>query len=150
MKVSDVMTRKLFLISEDLKFFDIVKFLVRHKISGAPVVDKNKNLVGLISEKDLLYKLFPSQKQFYKDIEYYFNHERLLEDAKKVLKMTARDIMRKEVIFISPDDNVLTACSLLLIHNIRRLVVVEKGKLVGIVTTNNLYKNFLLSINKRN
>ena len=140
------MTSKVHTIPLSASFESIVNLLIKHKISGAPVVDSRGEVVGLISERDLFYHLFPKQEEFYKDIEYYMDHNHLEKEAVRVRKLKAEKLMRKEVISIGPDEHVLKACALLLLHRIRRLPVIENGKLVGIVTTNNLYKNFLRSL----
>ncbi len=149
MLVRDLMTSRVYTISSADSFSEIVSLLIKKRISGAPVVDKSGKVVGIISEKDLFYKLFPSQKQFYKNIEYYMNFERIEKESKKVSKLKARNFMSKKIISIRSDDYILKACSLFLIHNIRRLPVIDDGKLVGIVTTNNIYKNFLSNLVKR-
>jgi CBS domain-containing protein len=140
--VSEVMTKKVRTLKDSASFSQIVRFLVKHNISGAPVINSEGKLVGVISEKDLFRKLFPTQKDFYKNMEYYFAPDRIEKESNKVVKLTARNFMSKKIISVSPDDKVIKACSLLLIHSIRRLPVVKDGKLVGIVTTNNLYKNY--------
>ncbi len=149
MLVRDLMTSRVYTFSSADSFSDIVKLLIKKRISGAPVVNKKGKVVGVISEKDLFYKLFPSQKQFYRDLEYYMNFERIGKEAKKVSKLKAKDFMSKKIVSIRSDENILRACSLFLIHNIRRLPVIDDGKLVGIVTTNNIYRNFLSNLNKK-
>jgi len=148
MQVREVMTKKVVTVASDFSFPQIVKILVKKKITGVIVVDKNRKPIGVISEKDLFYKLFPSPKKFYKDIEYYMRYNSHEKDFNRIVKFKARDFMTKKIISVSPDDNILKACSLFLIHNIRRLPVIDNGKLVGIVTTNNIYKNFLSSLMK--
>lgn len=148
MLVKEVMVKPVFTISEDTSFQEIVNILLKKKISGVSVVNKKGSLVGVISEKDLLYKLFPSQKEFYKNIEYYRNFEKIEFEATKIKKLKAKNIMTKEVITVEPENHVLVACSLMVAHNIRRLPVVKEGKLVGIVTTGRLYKNYLSSFLK--
>jgi len=142
------MSKKVLTISPKTSFEEIVKVLVKNKISGVPVMDKNQKIVGIVSEKDLFHKLFPSQKAFYKDPEYFMNFDRLENDAKAVLSIKAKKIMSKKVIYVEPDDHILKAVSLFVMHNIRRLPVLNKGRIVGIVTTNNIYRNFLMHITK--
>lgn len=148
MLVRDVMTKNVRTVGPTDSFKTIVVLLAKNKISGVPVVDKKGKVVGIISEKDLFYKFFPSQKKFYKDVEYYMNFDNLENEASRVVKLKAKDFMSKSVISVAPDDHILKACSLFLIHNIRRLPVIKKGELVGIVSTNNIYKNFLMSLIK--
>ncbi len=146
MLVREVMTKRLHAVFPHDSFEKIVKLLVSKRVTGVPVVGKSGKIVGVISEKDLFYKLFPSKKEFYKDLEYYMNFENLEREASSVLKLKARDFMSKKVVSVASDDHVLKACSLFLTHNIRRLPVIDDGVLVGIVTTNNIYKNFLSSL----
>ena len=143
MLVRDVMTKKVLTIAEEASFEQIVRLLLKKKISGVPVVNKKGKLVGIISEKDLLYQLFPSQKKFYKDIEYYKNFEKIELESAHIGKLTAKHIMTKKVVTVGPDEHVLVACSLMVINSIRRLPVVEDGRILGIVSTSNLYRNYL-------
>lgn len=149
MLVKQVMTRKLHYVRPDASFREIVDLLVREQISGVPVIDENEKLLGIVSEKDLLLNLFPSQKDFYKDPHYYWSHKHIESESKKIMKYAARDLMTSEIITVKPDDHILKACSLLLVHKIRRLPVVAKKRLVGIVTTNNIYRNYLQFLIKK-
>jgi CBS domain-containing protein len=143
MQVAEVMTSKMHTVFSHASFAEILELLVSKHISGVPVVDKRRRLVGIISEKDLLSHLFPTIEEFYHDIHYYWNHQHIESEAGKITKLTAKELMNPRVVTVSPEDHVLRACALLLIHRIRRLPVVRERQLVGIVTTNNLYKNYL-------
>lgn len=148
MLVRDVMVKPVFSVGEDATFAQVVKLLSRKKVSGVSVVNKKGKLVGVISEKDLLICLFPTHRDFYKNIEYYKNFEKIEGEAEVVKKLLARDVMTRRIITVEPERHVLVACSLMTIHNIRRLPVVDDGKLVGIVTLGSLYKNYLTSFVK--
>ncbi|OGM20369.1 hypothetical protein A2863_04520 [Candidatus Woesebacteria bacterium RIFCSPHIGHO2_01_FULL_38_9b] len=150
MFVRDLMAKNVVTVSSTESFSEIVKLLVRKKITGVPVISKKGKVVGIISEKDLFYRLFPSQEEFYKDLEYFTHFNNIEKDAKRVIKLKAKNIMSKKVISVCSDDHIMRACSLFVIHNIRRLPVIDDGKLVGIVTTNNIYKNFLNTLVKNN
>lgn len=146
MLVRDVMTKKVLTLSPSDSFSKAVKFLLKNKITGSPVVNTKGKIIGIISEKDLFHKLFPSEKKFYQDLEYYMNFENLEKEAVRVSRLKVRNLMSRRVIFVHPDDHILKACSLLLLNNIRRLPVIDRGQIVGIVTTNNIYKNFLVHL----
>jgi CBS domain-containing protein len=143
MLVRNVMKTEVLTVKKNTPYTELVSFLIKKRISGVPVVDSHKKVVGIISEKDLLYQLFPSQEEFYQDLSYYMDQEIEEKDAIKVKRLVAADFMTKKVISVKPNDHILTACSLLITNNIRRLPVIEKGKLVGIVTSSSLYKDFL-------
>ncbi|MCA9397525.1 CBS domain-containing protein [candidate division WWE3 bacterium] len=133
-------------IDPEATFEEILNLLIEHRISGTPVVDSDKKLIGIISEKDLLEYLFPSESEYYSDVRYWKDPHHLESEAKRVVTMKAKDLLTTDVITVRPKTKVMTACSLLLVHNIRRLPVVDEGTLVGIVTSNDLYKNFLKTL----
>jgi len=145
MLVRDVMSRPVYTVRDDASFKKVFLKLQNKKISGVTVINTKGKMVGVISEKDLLHRLFPREEDFYKDLDYYRNFERIEFEAAGISKLTARKLMTRKVITVGPDRHVLVACSLMAIHNIRRLPVVEKGKLLGIVTMSSLYKNYLSS-----
>src|SRR3989344_1974842 len=138
------------LLVEDVRFSDEIseEKVLEAKKTAEELIKKGK-VVGVISEKDLFYRLFPSQEEFYKNIEYYTNRNNLEKETRAIVKLKAKDLMTKDIISIGKNDHILTACSLLLIYEIRRLPVINHGKLVGVVTTNDIYKNFLLTITKK-
>ena len=146
MYVYEVMETDVQTIHREATFKEIIDLLVTHKISGTPVIDDDRHLVGILSEKDLLQFLFPTEEEFYTDVEYWKNPHHLMSEAKRIVKMRANDFLTREVITVRPRTKILTACSLLLVHSIRRLPVIDDDKLVGIVTTNNLYRNFLQTL----
>jgi CBS domain-containing protein len=145
MLVKDVMSKPVYTVPEDASFEKIARKLQNKKISGVTVVNKKGKMVGMISEKDLIHKLFPKEEEFYKDLEYYKSFKRIEHEAKDISKLTAKKLMTKKVITVDPDRHILVACSLMTIHNIRRLPVVKKGKLLGIVTMSSLYKKYLFN-----
>ncbi len=144
MLIKNAMSTSVLTLTPNETFSEIVEFLSKNKISGAPVVNKAGKVVGMVSEKDLFNSLFPSEKVFYKDPEYYMDFDRLEIEAVKVKKLKAKYFMTRNVITISPEDHVLKACSIFIVNKIRRLPVInDNGKLVGIVTTNDIYRRFL-------
>ena len=54
MRASDVMTRSVVTVTQDATIVDAAKLMLRHRISGVPVVDREGRLVGIITEGDLL------------------------------------------------------------------------------------------------
>lgn len=142
MFVREVMTTTVHTIPVDASFRDIVEFLLEHQVSGAPVVEPDGRLIGVISEKDLFHFLFPSQEEFYENPDYWMNQAHLEKEARSITDKTARDLITRKVITIGPDEPIMKACATLMIYGIRRLPVLEGSKLVGIVTTNDLYRSF--------
>ncbi|NTV31601.1 CBS domain-containing protein [candidate division WWE3 bacterium] len=144
MLVKEVMSTNVLTIKDSTSFKEIVHLLEDHHISGAPVVNEKGKVIGIISEKDLLDHVFPSEADCCEDPSYYFDHERIEKEAKEITKLKAKNLMSKKIVSVKPNDHILKACSLMMINDIRRLPVMDNGELIGIVTTKDIYRNFLL------
>lgn len=96
------MSKRVIKCSPNFPFDDIVKLLVKNKISGLPVVNQKGDVVGVLSEKDILKRLFPTEKNFYKDIEYYTSFKNIEKEISNITKLKAKDLMTKEIISVPP------------------------------------------------
>jgi CBS domain-containing protein len=104
----DIMTRKVYTISPDASVQEVAQLLSRKRISGAPVVDKDGKMVGVITEADIIGKV---------------NREGL----------RVADIMSSEIITVDEETRVGQIAMLLTERKIKRVPVTRDGKLVGIV-----------------
>jgi len=102
----DVMTRDIITVSPNLKIKDLAMILTRNQISGAPVVDKQGKIVGIVSEADIIAKRGKETKA----------------------------IMSKKVITVPLDASVEEIARLMAAHAITRLPVIDNGKIIGIVS----------------
>lgn len=146
MLVSEVMTHDIVTVTPITSFEDVVNLLVLHQISGVPVINENNHVIGVVSEKDILLKLFPSEEHFYTDPEYFLNYDRIESEVGNMRTYIAKDFMSQHVIWVKPEDHILKACALLLVHKVRRLPVLQDHRAVGIVTTRDIYGKFLHKI----
>jgi CBS domain-containing protein/ribosomal protein S27AE len=116
MKAREIMTRSVISILEDATVEDAARLLARNRISGLPVVNAEGALVGLITEHDLIAK-----------------HGR-----------TVSDLMSRGVISVSADTDVDQVQHLLTNQRIRRVPVVEHGKVVGILSRSDLVRQIAM------
>ena len=114
----EVMARRLVTLTPDMSVIRAMRTLVENRVSGAPVLDANGNLCGIVSELDCMRIL--TSGQFSQD-----SHD---EDAR------VRDVMTSEVQTIAPTVDLFAIAQQFLSQNIRRLPVVEQGRLLGMVS----------------
>jgi len=95
---------------------DAVKVLCRHHLSGAPVVSASGEVVGFISETELMDVVF--------------------DDAVRLEPVSA--FMSRDNQVVHPDDSITAAAALFALYGVRRLPVVDQGTLVGVVTRRDL------------
>ena len=106
MIAKEIMTRDIITVAPELTVRKLAMTLVKNQISGAPVAGRNGKIVGIVSEADIV--------------------------AKKGKDVKA--IMSKKVISVAEDTPVEEIAQLMTKHKIKRLPVMNGGKVVGIVS----------------
>lgn len=114
--IRDIMSRVVISIRPEATLMSAVKTLTRHHLSGAPVVTPQGEVIGFISEPNLMDVLFDA-------------------DARR---SAVSNYMSRDVHVVDSQDSIGTAAKMLTIYNIRRLPVVENGRFVGVVTRRDL------------
>ena len=122
-RVCDYMTKDLITFIADQKIFEVVEILIKHKISGGPVVNEHNELVGIISEGDCLKQISDSR---------YYNFP--------VEKDTVGERMMTDVDTLDGNMNVFDAASIFLESKHRRFPILENGKLVGQISQKDILK----------
>lgn len=140
MKVSDIMTTRLVTVLPTTTVFDAAALMIKHHISGLPVIDEAGNIVGLLSESDLLHRVEtgtgkPQRSWF---AEFLHSNRKLAAEYLKENALKVGDIMTANVVCVASSASLAEAADLLERHHIKRVPVVADGKLVGIVSRSNL------------
>ena len=136
-------------VNQDINIMDVIELFRKHKISGAPVVDNDNVIVGIISESDIIKTLtthdediniiLPSPFDLIElPLKTTLKIEEFKEDIQNALKTKVKDVMTKDVITISPDTSINDAANIMVKNNIKRLPVIKNGTLVGIITRGDL------------
>jgi CBS domain-containing protein len=123
LKVKDYMTTSLITFKPDQSVQEVVESLIKHKISGGPVVNNKHELVGIISEGDCLKQLSESR---------YYNMPLEHDNVEKR--------MAKDVETIDGNMDVFDAANKFLNSKRRRFPIVENGKLVGQISQKDILK----------
>lgn len=143
MKVQEIMTTDVLTIGPEAPLKDVARILVEHRVSGIPVCDIERRVLGVVSEGDILYK---SQARDGRGGPLAW----LLDSgsasaAAKAAARTVDEAMTAPAITISPLRSVDEAARLMTEHGVNRLPVVAGGELVGIVTRADLVRAFTRS-----
>jgi len=116
--VKEIMTKKLVSLPTSKKTIDALELMVKKDVGSVIILQRGK-LYGIITERDIVRKIT-------KDFEY--------------LNRRLRETATNPVVTVPPDTSILAAFAVLLKKKIRRLPVMEHGKLLGIVTERDLFK----------
>lgn len=140
MKASDLMTSPVITVNPDTPVRHIAALLLRHRISALPVLQDGK-LVGIVSEADLLHRHELGTESRSRGGPWWlrmFSGEQTIEEYVKSHAARARDIMTAQVVSITPDTPIAEIALLLEKRGVKRVPVLERGRLVGIVSRSNL------------
>ncbi len=117
MKVAEVMNKDVVTCHPSEKLTVIINKFELFHIAGMPVVEKG-NLVGIVCQTDIL---------------------RVAKDS-PIQDFVVQDVMTEDVVVVSPTDSATLVAKLMIEKNINRIPVVEKGRLVGLVTRGDLIR----------
>ncbi len=140
MQVKDTMCTDVKTCKADTPIKDIATMMCFNKISGLPGVDDDNNVIGSISEKDILCSMFPDMKELVESGA-KANFEEMEKDYGSILSKTVDDLMTRVVASVSPDMPILRAASMMWLRKIRRIPVTENNKLVGILSMGDVHKS---------
>lgn len=123
-KVTNYMATNLITFKPEDEIGEVISSLMKHQISGAPVLNANNELVGMISEQDVLRVIIDSV---------YHNHP--------ISKQVVRDYMNKNIITVPVEADVVDVADMFLKYRFRRFPVVDqKGRLVGQVSKRDILR----------
>jgi CBS domain-containing protein len=144
MKVADVMTRQVVTVPPMTTIADAAGQMLQHSISGLPVVDDDGFLLGIVTEGDLLRRSETGTERRHKPwLELLLGPGRLAQEYIDAHAQYVSEVMTRGVISVAPDAPLSEVVRLMERHNIKRLPVLEAGKLVGIVSRANLVRALL-------
>jgi CBS domain-containing protein len=136
MKAKDIMTSPVITVGPDTPVSEIAALLFERRISALPVVEDGR-LLGVVSEADLLHRHEIGTECVAQSGSWWlrlFSADRSIEEYIKSHARRARDIMTREVASVAPDTAAAEIATLLETRGIKRVPVLEDGRLAGIVS----------------
>jgi CBS-domain-containing membrane protein len=139
MKASDIMVTDVITVKPQSDVPEVAALLLTNHISAAPVVDDGGMLVGMISEGDLIRRgeaETAHERPWW--LKLLMGRELLAAEFLREHSRRVADLMTREVVSAEPDTPVAEIATLLERHRIKRVPIVQNGKVVGIVSRANL------------
>ena len=126
MNVATILKQKgrgVFTTTEDVSLLDIAKLLAQHDIGCIVIVGNDDKIAGIVSERDLM--------------------RAISQDGPKVLKEPVSDFMTKTVVTTREVDTINSLMSEMTARRFRHMPVVERGRLIGLVSIGDLVKIYV-------
>jgi CBS domain-containing protein len=131
LRARDVMTSPVITVSPEVDVRDVAATMLAHHISGLPVVTAAGELVGIVTEGDLVHKEAPVPHGKQEPLE---RVKAITKTADKARGVTARELMTTPVVTVDEDTPLRETVSLMVTRQINRVPVMREAQLVGIVT----------------
>jgi len=139
MRAIDVMVHDVLTVRPDTDVAEAIKLLAKHDVSALPVLDKDGNLVGILSEADLIRRVeIGTEKHRPRWLEAVTGASTLAEEFAKSHGKKVGEVMTTGAISVSEDTPLSEIAAVLERNGIKRVPVVKNGKLVGVVSRSNL------------
>lgn len=150
MKVSDVMSRKVVLVTPSTTFKEVWRTIFKNKVNSLPVVDKKKKLLGIITREELLERLYPDYQDLFSIDGSFPDFEEMEKKVNELSALKASKVMRKHVVFTHEDTPLMRALSRMIVRRINQMPVVkESGVLVGMITKGDIFYSLFKKSAKR-
>jgi CBS-domain-containing membrane protein len=139
MKASDVMTWGVISVLANTPVVRAAQLMLQNRISGLPVLDANGSLVGIVTEGDFLRRgEIGTQRRRPRWLEFLVGPGRLATEYVRACGRKVSEIMTPSPHTVGPETSLDEVIRLMERHRIKRLPVVEEGKLIGMVSRANL------------
>jgi CBS domain-containing protein len=141
MNARDIMTRDVTTVRPDTSVRDIAALMVEKHISGVPVLSDDGKVVGMVSQSDLLHRAEVGTERKHKWwFRAFADSSELAREYAKAHGLKAHDVMSRYVISVHDDAELRDVADILDTRRIKRVPVMQEGRLVGIITRGDLVR----------
>ncbi|WP_136806342.1 CBS domain-containing protein [Desulfosediminicola flagellatus] len=145
---ADIMTRKVISVTIETTVKELAKILTTNSISGAPVVDNEGNLLGVVTESDLIDQNkkihIPTVVSILDSFIYLESPDKLEAEMRKIAGSTVADIFTENVTTVTETTPIDELATIMSEQNIHTLPVVQDGEIRGIIGKKDIIKTLVI------
>jgi len=141
MKAADIMMKEVITVGPETPVRDVALLMLKQRISGVPVVDAERRVLGVVSEGDLIRR--PEIETDHPPagwLSIFLSDDDRSRDYVKSHGRRAREVMTQPAICATPGTPLAEIVRIMERHRIKRLVIAEQGRLAGVVTRADLLR----------
>ena len=146
-KARDIMTQEVISVTPDTTVIELAEILSSQNIGGAPVLDSIGNLLGIVTESDLIDQQkkvhLPTYITILDSFFYLENPEKMEDEMKKIAGSTVDAIYSKDVLTVDEETPLDELATIMAEKSIHTLPVLHEGKLVGVIGKQDIIKTLL-------
>jgi len=139
MQVKDIMTRSVISVGPDESIMKAARLMLQNRISGLPVIDLNRELIGIVTEGDFLRRgELGTQRRRPKWLEFIVGPGRLADEYVHAAGRKVDEVMTTDPVTVSENDSLEKVVEVMERRHVKRLPVMRDGRVVGIISRSNL------------
>lgn len=146
-KAQDIMTKDVVTVTPATTVTELALLLASHKIGGAPVLDSSGNLLGVVTESDLIDQKkkihIPTVVTILDSVFYLENPDKMEKEMKKIAGSTVGDIYSKGALTVTEDTLLDEIATLMAEKNVHTLPVMQGDTLVGVIGKKDIIKTLI-------
>ena len=144
LKAKDIMTKDVITVKPETTIEDLAHILIKHNISGAPVVNDQGDLIGIVTENDLISKNkrlhIPTVMRLFDAYIMLESPATIEKEIKRMAAVTVNDILVKDVVTVTEENSVEEIATTMSEKKAYLIPVVSGGKITGIIGKMDLIK----------
>ena len=144
MKVKNILDKNTFTVYPETSLREVIKIFYEYKLTSLIIVNKDNELIGMVTYSDLFRLLFPDYNEIRNHSEYLFDPQSIELRNKIYFDRPVKHLMTKYPEFIDMEMSAIEAAAIMKSYKIKQLPVTENGKLVGVISIKDLFNNFVL------
>ncbi len=143
-RVGDIMTKEVITVKPDTRVSRIAWLMAEHNISGLPVVDEDKRVLGVVTELDMMLRntrfKMPAFFMILDMIIYLETPQHFKTRLEHIMGVSARQIMTEPAVTITPDATIETLAELMVDRRRNPIPVIQADRLVGVVSRHDIIR----------
>jgi CBS-domain-containing membrane protein len=147
LKVRDIMTADVVSVKKETTIRELAELFTKHRVGSVPVVDESGNLIGIVTESDLIEQdkslHIPTVISLFDWVIYLESEKKFEKELQKMTGQTVGDIYTDTAEMVTPDTPVSDVADLMTSKKLHALPVVEGKRLVGIVSRIDLIRTMI-------
>ncbi len=145
MRVRDVMSTGVVTAKRTDTVRSVVIKMLTRRCGAIPIVEDGDRLVGIVTLRDVMLPMYPNYGDYIHDRVHSRDFLEMEQGYPEVLAKKAEDIMTRHPLTVTPETPILEAASYMGLKNLRRIPVVEHGKLVGVVSIGDIHRGLFFA-----
>ena len=145
-KVKEIMKTDVYTVTDEANIGEVIRILVDNQINGVPIVDSKENVVGFISDGDIM-KFVAKQNPRIIDmtsfITVWYDTESFEKKMDDLMDLNVMELATTKLVSVEADYDIDEAAKVLGDKKIKKVPVLEDGKLVGVITRSDILRYIL-------